>query len=471
MAIDISPTVALARAASMASASRLVARVPSESRAAAVSRSSAAWHAASSRSARSRSSLAIWPARTAELSTLRTSNGSSSATTYRLTPITGWWPASIRAWVRAAASSIRIFGMPASMALAMPPAASTSSMCSQARWARSWVSRSTYADPAHGSMVRQVPDSCWMSSWVLRAIRALKSVGRAMASSSAFVCRLWVWPWVAAIASTQVRTTLLNTSWAVSDQPEVWQWVRSESDLGFVGSNWLTSRAHSSRAARSLATSMKKFIPMAQKKLTPRGERVDVEPDRPTGPEVLDPVGQGVRQLEVLGRPGLLHVVAGDRDRVEPRHLLRRVGEDVRDDPHRRLGRVDVGVADHELLEDVVLDGPRQLLGRDALLLGGDDIEREHGDDRAVHRHRHRHLVKRDAAEQGAHVVDRVDGDACHAHVALDPRVVAVVAAVGGEVEGDGQTLLASRRGCAGRRRWTPRRWRNRRTGGSSRAG
>ncbi len=41
--------------------------------------------------------------------------------------------------------------------------------------------------------------------------------------------------------------------------------MRSESDLGLVGPNWLTSRAHSSRAARSLATSMKKFIPIAQK--------------------------------------------------------------------------------------------------------------------------------------------------------------------------------------------------------------
>jgi hypothetical protein len=31
----------------------------------------------------------------------------------------------------------------------------------------------------------------------------------------------WVPPCVAAIASTQVRVTLLNTSWAVSDQPLV----------------------------------------------------------------------------------------------------------------------------------------------------------------------------------------------------------------------------------------------------------
>ncbi len=114
-------------------------------------------------------------------------------------------------------------------------------------------------------MTRQVPDSCCSSSWVLRAMRAEKSVGRASASSRALVCSDWVWPWVAAMASTQVRATLLKTSWAVSDQPEVCEWVRSDSDLVFFGSNCFTRRAHSRRAARSLAISMKKFMPIAQK--------------------------------------------------------------------------------------------------------------------------------------------------------------------------------------------------------------
>jgi hypothetical protein len=77
------------------------------------------------------------------LSTLRTSISSSSSTGYLLTPMTGWAPESMRAWVRAAASSMRSFGMPASMALAMPPAFSTSRMCAHARLASSWVSRST----------------------------------------------------------------------------------------------------------------------------------------------------------------------------------------------------------------------------------------------------------------------------------------------------------------------------------------
>jgi hypothetical protein len=101
---------------------------------------------------------------------------------------------------------------------------------------------------------------------VLRAIRAEKSVGSAIASSSAFVCKDCVWPCVAAIASMQVRATLLKASWAVSDQPLVWLCVRRLSDLGFCGSNWRTRRDHNARAARSFATSMKKFIPIAQKK-------------------------------------------------------------------------------------------------------------------------------------------------------------------------------------------------------------
>ena len=54
-------------------------------------------------------------------------------------------------------------------------------------------------------------------------------------------------------------------SWAVSDQPLVWQCARSIIDFGFCGSKGFISRAHSSRAARNLATSMKKSMPTHQK--------------------------------------------------------------------------------------------------------------------------------------------------------------------------------------------------------------
>ncbi len=96
-------------------------------------------------------------------------------------------------------------------------------------------------------------------------MRAEKSVGSASASSSALVCSDWVWPCVAAIASIAVRTTLLNTSCAVSDQPEVWQCVRNDSERASFGAKSFISFAHNRRAARILATSMKKFMPIAQK--------------------------------------------------------------------------------------------------------------------------------------------------------------------------------------------------------------
>ena len=86
---------------------------------------------------------------------------------------------------------------------------------------------------------------------------------------------------------------------------------------------------------------------------------------------------------------------------------------------------------------------PLSLRPIDALLLARHDEHGEHGDDGAVHRHRHRHLVERDAVEEDLHVLDRVDGHAGLADVADHPGVVAVVAAVGGEVEGDRQAHLA----------------------------
>ena len=101
----------------------------------------------------------------------------------------------------------------------------------------------------------------------------------------------------------------------------------------------------------------------------PRREAVDVEARGNAGAEVFDAVGERIGELEVLRRAGLLHVIAGDRDRIEFRHVLRGVGEDVRDDPHRGRGRIDVGVAHHELFQNVVLNGAGELLRRHALFL------------------------------------------------------------------------------------------------------
>ncbi len=161
----------------------------------------------------------------------------------------------MRACFSAAHCSMRSFAQPLSTAFVIPPIASTSSMIDHAWSAMSCVSRSMRYDPAQGSITLQMCVSSWISSCVLRAMRAEKSVGSAIASSNELVCSDWVPPNTAAIASIVVRTTLLYGSCSVSDQPDVWQWVRSIIDFGLFGANDFMIRHHRSRAARSLATS------------------------------------------------------------------------------------------------------------------------------------------------------------------------------------------------------------------------
>ena len=182
--------------------------------------------------------------------------------------------------------------------------------------------------------------------------------------------------------------------------------------------------------------------PDAPEEREPRGELVDGQPRVQTRLDVLHTIGQRVGQLQIRCRTGLLDVIAGDRDRVELRHSGARVAEDVGDDPHRRLRRIDVGVADHELFEDVVLDRPRELLRRHTLFLGGNHIQREDRQHRAVHRHRDRHRRQIDTVEQLPHIQDGIDCHTGHSDVARDAGMVGVVPAVRREVERDRQPLL-----------------------------
>jgi hypothetical protein len=247
--------------------------------------------------------------------------------------------------------------MPASMALAMPPSFSTSSMMRAGlvgefvREAFDVVAAAPRIDDAANPGL--LPGG--RAGCCARCGRRSRSAAR-WPRRARWCAATGCGPVVAAIASTQVRATLLNGSCSVSDQPEVCECVRSASDFGFFGLNCLDHLGPEQAAARILATSMKKFLPMAQKNES-RGANASMSmPALTPGLQIFEAVGQRVGQLEVGRRAGFLHVVAGDRDRVELRHLLRGVGEDVGDDLHRGRGRIDVGVPHHELLEDVVLD-------------------------------------------------------------------------------------------------------------------
>src|SRR5204863_535248 len=83
---------------------------------------------------------------------------------------------------------------------------------------------------------------------------------------------------------------------------------------------------------------------------------------------------------------------------------------DVAHDAHARPRRIDVGIAHHELLEDVVLDGALQLFRWHALLFRRDDEEGHDGQHGAVHGHAHAHLVQRDMIEEDLHVLHEAGG-------------------------------------------------------------
>ena len=174
-----------------------------------------------------------------------------------------------------------------------------------------------------------------------------------------------------------------------------------------------------------------------------RCERIDRHAGVDTCAQILQAVGQGICQLDIRGGTGLLHVVARDRYRVELGHVLRRILENVGNDLHRELGRIDIGVTHHELFEDVVLDRTCELVERAALLQTCHDVECQHGQHGAVHGHRHRHLVERNAVEKHLHILDRADRNAGLTYVAHYARMIGVVAAVRSKVECHRQTFLA----------------------------
>ncbi len=118
------------------------------------------------------------------------------------------------------------------------------------------------------------------------------------------------------------------------------------------------------------------------------------------------------------------------------------VGENVADDADRRIGRINIGVAHHVLFQNVILNGAGELVVRNALFFGGDDVEGQYRQHRAVHGHRHRHLIERNAAEQHFHIENRVNRHAGLADIADHAGMIGVVAAMGRQIKGNRQTFL-----------------------------
>jgi len=138
-----------------------------------------------------------------------------------------------------------------------------------------------------------------------------------------------------------------------------------------------------------------------------------------------------------------VHVVATDADGVEPRHVAGGVGKNIADDAHAGPRRVDVGIAHHELFEDIILYGAAEFVGAYALFLSRHNIEGHDRDDSTVHGHGYRHLIQRYLVEEDFHVLNGINGNARLADISLDPLVITVIPTVCGKIKGNRKSLLA----------------------------
>ena len=174
-------------------------------------------------------------------------------------------------------------------------------------------------------------------------------------------------------------------------------------------------------------------------------EIVDIQALCKRSLHILLTVGQGKRKLERLIGPRLLHVIPADRNRVKFRHEFCRVLDDVPNNPHARLGRINIGIADHELFQNIVLNRPTERRLIYTLLFGRHDVARKHWQHGAIHRHRDTNAVQRDAIEQNLHVLDGINRHTRLADITDDPGMVTVVTAMGCQIERHTDALPARR--------------------------
>ena len=168
-------------------------------------------------------------------------------------------------------------------------------------------------EPPHGSMMRWCR-SCCRKSWVLRAMRAEKSVGSARPRPA---------HWCAAIACALRRRhrldagahDIVETSCAVSDQPR--------SGNGAQGRRAPTSARNPSDELRpdqaggaQLGDFHEEVHADRPEERQARRELVDRQPGPNARAQIFDAVGERVGEFQILRRAGFLHVVAGDRDEL-----------------------------------------------------------------------------------------------------------------------------------------------------------
>ena len=119
------------------------------------------------------------------------------------------------------------------------------------------------------------------------------------------------------------------------------------------------------------------------------------------------------------------------------------IAENIGDNFHRGFRWVDIGIAHHELLENIILDGPAQLFRRHTLFLSCHDIKRHDWQNRSVHGHRYRNVAERNLIEKNFHVFDRIYSYTRFPDVANHTLMIRIVTTVSRKIKCDREPFLA----------------------------
>ncbi len=163
-----------------------------------------------------------------------------------------------------------------------------------------------------------------------------------------------------------------------------------------------------------------------------------------TGTDIIPAVSQSVSHFNIIGSTSFLHMIAGNRNAVKLRHILRCESENIADNSHRRRRGINISVTNHELFQNIVLDSTSQNLLRNTLLFSSQNIESQNRQNSAVHGHRYGHLIQRNAREQDFHIQNGVYSNTGFANVAYNTLVIGVITTVGCQVKSNGQAFLTS---------------------------
>ncbi len=105
-----------------------------------------------------------------------------------------------------------------------------------------------------------------------------------------------------------------------------------------------------------------------------RGKLVDFQSGLERISNILNGIGD--RECDLLngGGASFANVIAGNGNGVVARKMVFGKGEDIGDQAHRRLRRIDIRPACDEFFEDVVLDRAGDLIRRNSLFLGDSNV-------------------------------------------------------------------------------------------------